>query len=224
MQFRIQIFIKLSQSCVSNASMTREHSDARAVPHRSAKGQVWRLQGHAERDMQAGELHASLADLPLPDARQLLSQKGVEGEAQQRWLEPVHLQDGLQHLMPELMRLKDLEKAATRIADAIEQGEEVGLSGDYDCDGNSSVALLRRLLLQSGVPEARIHTHVPNRVSDGYGVNRNAVEAMDGKQVSLLITLDNGTLAYEPIRTAAARGMDTVVIDHHPNSADQFRG
>ena len=123
-------------------------------------------------------------------------------------------------ILPRYNGLKDFESTASRLADAVMKNEIVGISGDYDCDGNCSTALMIRFLQSCGVPREHIHVHIPNREEEGYGVNRNAVKAMDGKNVSLLIALDNGTLARAPLADAKRLGMDALVIDHHPNSAD----
>ena len=123
------------------------------------------------------------------------------------------------------MGLRDLEQAALRLADAVGQacrtgGKAIGISGDYDCDGNCATALMVRFFQQSGVPRSKLHVHVPNRKSDGYGVNKRAISDMDWQQVGTVVTVDNGTLAHAPLEDAVARGMHAVVIDHHPNSAD----
>ena len=124
-------------------------------------------------------------------------------------------------LLPRYDSLRDLEAAASRLADAVMRNEKVGISGDYDCDGNCSTALMIRFLAESGLPPGHIEVHIPNRKEEGYGINRDAVGAMKGKDVGLLFTLDNGTLAHGPLAHARAEGMDVVVVDHHPNSADQ---
>ena len=119
--------------------------------------------------------------------------------------------------------LKDLEAAAEHLAYAIRNGESIGISGDYDVDGNCSTALMVRFLHASGVEPSRIHVHIPNRKREGYGVNRDAVAAMADASppVTTLITLDNGTLAHAPIEAAHQRGISTIIIDHHPNSKGQ---
>lgn len=133
----------------------------------------------------------------------------------------LHSYDALQAtILPRYEALNDFEAAAERLAKAVMKNETIGISGDYDCDGNCSVALMLRFLHASGVARERVHVHIPNREVEGYGVNRNAVQAMDGKHVSLLIALDNGTLAREPLGEAKRVGIDALVIDHHPNSLD----
>lgn len=145
--------------------------------------------------------------------------EGMNGTDAKALLHP-HSYTALEaEVLPRYTALKDFIPTAERIADAIMKGETIGISGDYDCDGNCSTALMVRLLQESNVPRGRIHVHIPNRKSEGYGINRDAVAAMDGKHVSLLIALDNGTLAHAPLADAKKRNMDAIVIDHHPNSA-----
>lgn len=126
-------------------------------------------------------------------------------------------------LMPKLKKMPDFEEAAQRLADAVMKQENIGISGDYDCDGNCSVAVMCRFLMESGVPIERIFPHIPNRALDGYGINEAAVEQMKSKKINLLLTLDNGTLAFEPIKqaTTGRKKMDVIVVDHHPNQDGQ---
>lgn len=148
----------------------------------------------------------------------LLAQEQISGSGVSAFLHPMTLPQ-LALKLPEYLKLKDLQPAIIRVADAIERGEKIGLSGDYDCDGNCSVALMRRMLRDCGVPDANVIVHIPNRAIEGYGINRDAVNDLKGQGVQLLMTLDNGTLAKKPISRAKELGMDVVVLDHHPNSA-----
>lgn len=142
----------------------------------------------------------------------------MDAQSAQSFFSPVSYATLRSDILPRYNQLKDLESAAERLADAVQKGEHIGISGDYDCDGNCSTALMVRFLQSAGVPPNRIEVHIPNREIEGYGVNGQAVEAMRGKQVSLLMTLDNGTLANKPLALAHQLGMDVTVIDHHPNS------
>lgn len=138
-----------------------------------------------------------------------------------RYLNPHSYAELTETVLPRYNTLKDFEAAADRLADAVVSCEPIGISGDYDCDGNCSTALMIRFLQESEVPPDHIHVHIPNRENEGYGVNRDAVQEMADKNppVKLLVTVDNGTLAHKPLEAAHAKGMDTIVIDHHPNSA-----
>lgn len=180
----------------------------------SARGQRWRMA------TQKPAVAASLGGLKLSTgAATLIAQRSDTAQEARALAETRNFSQFLKQDWPVLSGLKDLDRAAQRLADAIESGQKIGISGDYDCDGNSSVALLLRFLSASGVAMDRVHVHIPNREMEGYGVNAQAVDAMLAENMGLLLTLDNGTSAYEPIRKAAQAGLDVIVADHHGNHA-----
>ena len=114
--------------------------------------------------------------------------------------------------------LDNAEGAISRIVEAVNRGEKIALSSDYDADGNFSAAIMVVALMQFGVPRSQIIVHVPNREEEGYGINIEAVRQFKEEGASLIITMDNGTAANDPIREATSLGMDVVVLDHHGNS------
>ncbi len=131
-------------------------------------------------------------------------------------IEPFAYDDVLPQVQAEMAtHIKDFSAAAEQICDAIRKGKTIGISADYDADGNTSLALFIRLLRSCSVPREKIVTHIPNRDQEGYGVNDAAVDDFTAKHVDLMITLDNGTRAEKPIKKALAAGMEVVVIDHH---------
>lgn len=113
--------------------------------------------------------------------------------------------------------LSDVPRASDWIADAIISGKTIGISADYDADGNCSAAIFKRLLMECGVPPERITLHIPNRETEGYGINTDAVDALHRAGAGIIIALDNGTTAAEPLARAQSYGIPTVVIDHHGN-------
>jgi single-stranded-DNA-specific exonuclease len=123
-----------------------------------------------------------------------------------------HLNPTLRELMPQALGLADLDKGAARLASAMQRRETIGIIGDYDVDGVTSVALLVSFLRGAGI-EAEVH--IPDRLSEGYGPSRSAVESLKGKGVSLLITLDCGVMAHDPLLLAGELGMDALIVDHH---------
>lgn len=151
----------------------------------------------------------------------IVAQRFDDPKKAEEFLSPLSYDAFVKELFPQIAGMKDFEASAERLADAIEKGETIGISGDYDCDGNCSVALLCRLLMESGVPAQKILPHIPNRIAEGYGVNELAVEAMNAQKVDLLLTLDNGTLAFDALKSAHEKGMDVIVADHHPNEEGQ---
>ena len=127
-----------------------------------------------------------------------------------------HLNPTLRELMPQARELNDLDKGARRLVDAVRNGERIGIIGDYDVDGVTSTALLVRFLRAIG-SDAEIH--IPDRLTEGYGPSRSAVESLKGKGVKLLVTLDCGVMAHDPLLLAGELGMDTLVVDHHQAGA-----
>jgi single-stranded-DNA-specific exonuclease len=114
--------------------------------------------------------------------------------------------------MPDPSRLIDMDKAAARIADAIQRREKIAIFGDYDVDGACSSALMRRFLNAHGL-EGRIY--IPDRIFEGYGPNPQAIETLVKEGARLIITVDCGVTSFEALAHAKALGADVVVLDHH---------
>jgi single-stranded-DNA-specific exonuclease len=108
--------------------------------------------------------------------------------------------------------LHNIDPAAARIANAARSGEKITLYGDYDVDGITGTAMLWHTLRAAG---ANVEYYIPHRVEEGYGLNTEAVENLANAGTKLLVTVDCGCSAVEPIARAKARGIDTVVSDHH---------
>ena len=111
--------------------------------------------------------------------------------------------------------IKDMDKAAARIRKAIEEKEKILIYGDYDADGVTSTALLY-LYLKS--ENADVITYIPDRNSEGYGLNLDAVKEISEKGVKLIITVDNGISAFNEADYISSLGMDLVITDHHKAS------
>ena len=137
----------------------------------------------------------------------VLAARGVAAEDAQRFLEPK-----LRNLMPDPSLLKDMDAAAERLASAVMQGELIGIFADYDVDGATSSALLARFLRAVG---GRSVTYVPDRIGEGYGPNTAGFAHLRHQGASLIVTVDCGTTAFEPLAEAADGGLDVIVIDHH---------
>ena len=111
---------------------------------------------------------------------------------------------------PFLMR--DMDKAAARVRLALDRGETVAVYGDYDVDGITSTCLLTHFLRREG---GTVIPYIPDRLEEGYGVNREALAALRERGVSLVVTVDCGITAVEEAACAAGLGMDLVITDHH---------
>ncbi len=118
----------------------------------------------------------------------------------------------LRAALPDPSSLRDMDRACERIVRAVNGGERIGVFADYDVDGATSAALLVRFFAAIGHDLA---VYVPDRMSEGYGPNIGGLRALRADGVSVVITVDCGTTAHEPLAEAAALGLDVVVLDHH---------
>ncbi len=109
--------------------------------------------------------------------------------------------------------LPDMAVAVERVASAIRDGEHICVHGDYDVDGTTGSALLVRALRWLGATSVTHET--PHRIRDGYGINTEAVERLAADGVRLIVTVDNGISAHEPLARARELGVDVIVTDHH---------
>ncbi len=108
--------------------------------------------------------------------------------------------------------LEDMDVAVNRLRQAVERRESMLVFGDYDVDGISGTALLVRELHALDCPT---YYYIPNRLSEGYGLNKEQVRKAHGEGVKLIITVDNGVSSHEEIALASSLGMDVIVCDHH---------
>src|SRR5262245_15295151 len=117
---------------------------------------------------------------------------------------PSFLEPRLRDLLTDPSELKDMDKAAERLADAITRGERVAVFGDYDVDGATSAALLSRFLRSAGAAEPLLY--VPDRMREGYGPNVAAFRALKVDGAGLIITVDCGITAFAALDEAARIG------------------
>ena len=170
---------------------------------RSLTGRRWRERAGDER---AGLAIAQRLSCPELIGR-LLARRGVAPDTAERFLEP-RLKDEL----PDPSSFLDMDKAVARIVNAIERGETIAVFGDYDVDGATSAALLRRFLEGAG---ARIIVYVPDRQREGYGPNAAALLRLRDEGARVVITVDCGITAFAALEAATAAGLDVIVVDHH---------
>jgi len=172
---------------------------------KSASGRAWRDRLD-ERGSARALAIAQRNNVPELLAR-ILAGRGVEPDAVEAYLDPT-----VKALLPDPDVLTAMPQAAQRIADAVENGENVAIFGDYDVDGATSSALLARFLRHSGLSPV---IHIPDRLFEGYGPNIEAIRGLADRGATLLITVDCGTTSFEPLGEARKLGLDVVVIDHH---------
>ncbi len=171
----------------------------------SAKGFAWRdrLDPGARNVATAISQRHGLPEL----LGRVLAARGIKLDEVAVVLDPT-----LKALMPDPSVLRDMDKAAARLADAIIAGQNVAVFGDYDVDGACSSALMHRFLAHHGVA-ARIY--IPDRIFEGYGPNPQAIEALVKEGAGLIVTVDCGTTSFEPLAVARKLKTEVIVIDHH---------
>jgi single-stranded-DNA-specific exonuclease len=172
---------------------------------RSVLGQPWRSRLNSVGEAQALAL-AQVSGQPDLMAR-VLAGRGVKLEEVDRYLDPT-----LRDLMPDPFTMRDMEPAIGRLAVAVRRGERIAIFGDYDVDGATSAALLAQFLGDCGCPTI---VHIPDRVTEGYGPNSEAMRAFAAQGATLVVTVDCGAVSHEPFAEARRLGLDVVVFDHH---------
>lgn len=138
----------------------------------------------------------------------LVYQRGIQTEEALRdFLEPSLDQ------LHDPYELHDMDKAVTRIRQAIENYEQILIYGDYDADGMTSASIVKEALEQLG---AECQVYLPNRFTDGYGPNASVYKYfIENQGISLIVTVDNGVAGHEAIELAQSMGVDVIVTDHH---------
>ncbi|WP_187647732.1 single-stranded-DNA-specific exonuclease RecJ [Nitrosophilus labii] len=111
--------------------------------------------------------------------------------------------------LPSPDSLKDVEKAAKRVAKAIKNREKIAVVGDYDVDGVVSTAIMKEFFSYINYP---VTIKIPNRFKDGYGITKELVKNIDAE---VIITVDNGISAVEAAEYCLERGIDLIITDHH---------
>ena len=110
--------------------------------------------------------------------------------------------------------LKDMEKAAHRLAEAVRRHEEILVYGDYDADGITATAIIWLFLKKLG---ASVSYYIPDRIHEGYGLKPDILKRLfeGGKKPNLLVTVDCGISNHEAVLFANGQGVDTIITDHH---------
>ena len=150
---------------------------------------------------------AELAITPSPLLSAILHARGVHtAETAASFLQPADADLSDPYLLP------DMEGAVALIRAALERGARIGVFGDFDVDGLSSTAMLTRVLRKLG---GQVTPHVPDRLSEGYGLNLRAVEQFAELGIKLMLVVDCGSGNRRELEAALELGMDAVVLDHH---------
>ena len=152
------------------------------------------------------ELTLSTGFAPL--VAQVILNRGIDTAD----LAKVYIEPESQALPPPIEEFSDLATSVELLVDAIASEEKIAICGDYDADGMTSTALLLRALKHLG---ADVDYAIPSRMKDGYGINTRIVEEFAAAGVGLILTVDNGISAYEPILLAVELGLSVIITDHH---------
>ena len=171
-----------------------------------------------ERSFTGKRWHERLADarLGLTLAQRLsvpeiigraLAARGVGVEDAEAYLNPT-----LRDSFPDPHHLLDMDVAVERLVRAVRAGERIAVFGDYDVDGATSAALIKRFFAAVG---AEVTVYIPDRLKEGYGPNEAALIKLRRQGIDIVITVDCGISAHRPLAAAAEAGLDVIVVDHH---------
>lgn len=166
----------------------------------SVLGQPWHWRGNGadgrDPDFQPDDL-----------VTQLLMARGVPREDLERHRDPT-----IRAFMPDPSIFQDMDRAAERLADAVEAREAITVYGDYDVDGATSAALLIRLLRMLGLEAGH---YIPDRLMEGYGPSGEALVRIGEAGSKLIVTVDCGAMAFDALAQARDAGLKVIVVDHH---------
>lgn len=159
-----------------------------------------------EQDESLVEKIASKHNISKLLARILVNRNIVEDEEIEVFLEPKRNNFHNPFLM------LDMEKAVNRIIEAINNKEKTIIYGDYDVDGITSITVLKKFLEER---DLQVDYYIPNRLEEGYGLNKQAIQDIASKGYKLMITVDCGISGVEEISLANSLGIETIITDHH---------
>ncbi len=139
----------------------------------------------------------------------LLEKRGIIGNEEiEKFLNPNYEQDLFDPFL-----FHDMEKACVRLYEAIDNNEKIIIYADYDCDGIPGAVILSDLFKKINYENYEVY--IPERNSEGYGLNMEAIEIFSKQEVKLIVTIDLGITAIEEVAQATVYGMDVIVTDHH---------
>jgi len=170
---------------------------------RSLSGKRWEERTADERLVQTLAQRYGLPDV----AARAMATRGIDVDGADAFLKPA-----LRESLPDPSHLKDMDCAVERLADAITSGEPIGIFGDYDVDGATSSALITRFVRAVG---GTARTYIPDRLKEGYGPNIDGLRSLKDQGAAVVITVDCGITAFEPLEAAGRAGVEVIVVDHH---------
>ena len=141
--------------------------------------------------------------------RTILEKRGITDPIQA----DVFFNPNYEHDFHDAFLMKDMERACVRIFQAIDTGEKIVIYADYDCDGIPGAVILADLFKK--INYKNYETYIPQRNSEGYGLNLEAIKQFAESNVKLLITIDLGITAVAEVAQAEVDGIDVIITDHH---------
>jgi len=169
----------------------------------SIRGRIWDLQAPVpaiQRDLERRGLARPVASI--------LSARGIGADELDAYLQP-KIRDSL----PDPSRFKDMDAGVAHVADDMQAGRTIKIWSDYDCDGVTSAAVLKRFFRIVGFGE--VDVRIPDRITEGYGPNANGMREVKAEGADTVCILDAGIVAFEALEAARDVDLKVVVIDHH---------
>jgi len=173
---------------------------------KSLKNYFWELREFDERLALAFYQKLEISEI----VSRLLALKNIELHKAESYLNPT-----LRHTLPNPYHLLDMEKAVNATFETISNNKKICIFGDYDVDGATASALMKRFFGEIGID---VDVYIPDRMREGYGLNIMAIEKIKASSVDLLITVDCGIASIKEVEFANEIGLDVIVTDHHLGS------
>ena len=165
----------------------------------------WKISNKKEELFKDKENNISFKLKPL--TKKLLISRGIDNDEKvEKFI------NGTEKDMYSPYLIKDMEKAVSRIEKALENEEKVTIYGDYDVDGITSTTVIYSFLKKVGM---NVNYYIPNRLNEGYGMNKNAIKKIAQDETDLIITVDTGITARDEVEIIKDLGMEVVITDHH---------
>ncbi len=159
----------------------------------------WSLPADLETDALSGHVPPAIA--------QVLVRRGIDTPQRLSALvDPPH------KLPYDPLRITGMDIALKRLYAAVNNGERVGIFGDFDVDGITGTAIISEGLTSLGVP---VTPYLPHRVDEGHGLSNAAIDTMSQQGVTLIVTVDTGITSFEEVDYAKSLGVDVIITDHH---------
>lgn len=175
---------------------------------RSLGGRRWLLRPADERTVRTLEQSQDLD----PILARTLTARGVSPDTAADFLNPT-----LRAFLPDPSVLRDMDRAAEAMADAVVAGKTIAIFGDYDVDGATSAALWLRYLRD--LTDRQPLLYVPDRITEGYGPNAAAMRRLRDQGADVVISVDCGIVAFDALEAAAEVGLKAIIVDHHAAEA-----